>query len=80
VVTAGLLASRKITSREAVEYWIGQAVGAILAALALFIVIMSRARLRGSVLHGFLFAGERPIPAEESAVAADPGPRGRARR
>jgi aquaporin Z len=42
-VTVGLLASKKITSREAVEYWVAQAVGAILAAFVLFIVIKSRA-------------------------------------
>src|SRR3954447_11147125 len=36
-VTAGMLVSRKVTTREAVEYWIGQAVGAILAALVLVI-------------------------------------------
>jgi aquaporin Z len=41
-VTMGLLTSRKITGREAVEYWIGQAVGAILAAFVLFIVVKSR--------------------------------------
>jgi aquaporin Z len=41
-VTVGLLSSGRISSREAVEYWIGQAVGAIFAAFALFIVIKSR--------------------------------------
>jgi aquaporin Z len=42
-VTLGLLTSRRITLRDAVEYWIAQAVGAILAAFVLFIVIKSRA-------------------------------------
>jgi aquaporin Z len=42
-VTVGLLVSRKISSREAVEYWIAQAVGAIVAAGVLVIVIKSRA-------------------------------------
>src|SRR3954449_6392157 len=41
-VTVGLLSSGRISTREAVEYWIGQAVGAIVAAFALFIVIKSR--------------------------------------
>src|SRR3954453_7637073 len=40
-VTVGMLVSRKITGREAVEYWIAQAVGAILAAFVLFIVVKS---------------------------------------
>src|SRR4051794_17951289 len=42
-VTVGLLVSKKITTRDAVEYWIAQCVGAILAAFVLFIVIKSRA-------------------------------------
>src|SRR3954449_8291033 len=41
-VTVGLLTARKIGMREAVEYWIGQCVGAILASAALYIVIKSR--------------------------------------
>ena len=42
-VTLGLLVSRKITPPEAVRYWLGQVVGAILAALVLYIVIKSQA-------------------------------------
>jgi len=42
-VTLGLLTSRRITLRDAIEYWIAQAVGAIIAAFVLFIVIKSRA-------------------------------------
>jgi aquaporin Z len=42
-VTVGLLYAKRITVAEAVQYWIGQVVGAVLAALALFIVIKSRA-------------------------------------
>jgi aquaporin Z len=41
-VTAGLVASRRITLPEAVNYWIGQALGAIVAAFVLFIVIKAR--------------------------------------
>jgi aquaporin Z len=41
-VTVGLLASRKISPREAVDYWIGQVIGAVLAALVLMIVIKAR--------------------------------------
>ena len=41
-VTVGLLSSRRISTREAVEYWVGQAAGAIVAAFALFIVIKAR--------------------------------------
>src|SRR5215212_6655945 len=41
-VTVGMLFSKKITMREAVEYWAGQFAGALVAALALFIVIKSR--------------------------------------
>jgi aquaporin Z len=40
-VTVGMLVSGKVTAREAVEYWIAQAVGAILAAFVLFIVVKS---------------------------------------
>src|SRR5262245_65209220 len=42
-VTAGLVVARRITLQEAVEYWIGQIVGAVLAAFALFIIIKARA-------------------------------------
>ena len=41
-VTVGLLTSKKITSREAVDYWIGQVAGAVLAALVLMIVVKAR--------------------------------------
>src|SRR3954453_12570271 len=40
-VTVGLLVSGKIDIREAVEYWIGQVVGAVLAALVLLVVVKS---------------------------------------
>jgi aquaporin Z len=42
-VTVGLLYSKRITMTEAIQYWVGQVVGAILATLALFIIIKSRA-------------------------------------
>src|SRR3954466_12920855 len=42
-VTVGLLVSGKIAARDAVEYWIGQALGAIVAAGVLVIVVKSRA-------------------------------------
>jgi aquaporin Z len=42
-VTAGLVVARRITLQEAVEYWVGQIVGAVLAAFALFIIIKARA-------------------------------------
>jgi aquaporin Z len=42
-VTAGLLTSRRITIRDAVEYWVGQVAGAILAAVVLVIVVKARA-------------------------------------
>jgi aquaporin Z len=42
-VTAGLVVARRITLQEAVRYWIGQVIGAVLAALALFIIIKARA-------------------------------------
>lgn len=42
-VTVGLLVSKKIALRDAIEYWIGQVVGAVVAALVLFVVISSRA-------------------------------------
>ena len=41
-VTAGLLLSRKIRMDEAIRYWIAQVLGAVLAALVLFIVIKAR--------------------------------------
>src|ERR1044071_7988078 len=41
-VTVGLLVSKRITVPEAVQYWIGQVIGAIVAAFALFVVIKSR--------------------------------------
>lgn len=41
-VTLGLLVSGRITRRDAVEYWIAQVAGAIVAALAIFLVIKSR--------------------------------------
>jgi aquaporin Z len=42
-VTAGLVLARRMTLAEAVQYWVGQVLGAIVAAFALFIVIKSRA-------------------------------------
>lgn len=48
-VTLGMLSVKKITLEEAIRYWIAQCVGAILAALVLFVVIKSRAG--GYVLH-----------------------------
>jgi aquaporin Z len=41
-VTLGLVASRRLTLSEAVTYWIGQIIGAVVAAFVLFIVIKSR--------------------------------------
>lgn len=41
-VTMGLLVAKKITPPEAVRYWIGQVVGAILAALVLFVVVKAQ--------------------------------------
>jgi aquaporin Z len=41
-VTAGLLLSKRMKLDEAVRYWIAQALGAIAAALVLFIVIKAR--------------------------------------
>jgi aquaporin Z len=41
-VTAGLVVSRRLTLPEAVEYWIGQVLGAIVAAFVLFVVIKAR--------------------------------------
>src|SRR5215216_7204879 len=38
-VTAGLVLARRMTPAEAVQYWVGQVLGAIVAAFALFIVI-----------------------------------------
>jgi aquaporin Z len=41
-VTVGLLVSKRITVAEAIEYWIGQVIGAVIAAFVLFVVIKSR--------------------------------------
>ncbi|HEU4973693.1 MAG TPA: aquaporin [Baekduia sp.] len=41
-VTLGLLMARRITAPEAVRYWAGQVVGAVIAALVLLVVIKSR--------------------------------------
>src|SRR4051812_44803987 len=41
-VTVGLLSSRRIALRDAVEYWIGQVIGAIVAALLLLVVVKAR--------------------------------------
>jgi aquaporin Z len=41
-VTFGLLASGRISSREAVEYWIGQFAGALVATFVTFVLIKSR--------------------------------------
>src|SRR5215217_8313951 len=41
-VTAGLVVSRRLTLPEAVNYWIGQILGAVVAAFPLFIVIKAR--------------------------------------
>jgi aquaporin Z len=41
-VTVGLLVSKRITVGEAVQYWIGQVIGAVVAAFVLFVVIKSR--------------------------------------
>ena len=41
-VTAGLLVSKKINMREAVEYWIAQVVGAILAAAVLCVIVKAK--------------------------------------
>jgi aquaporin Z len=41
-VTAGLVASRRLTLPDAVNYWIGQILGAIVAAFVLFVVIKAR--------------------------------------
>jgi aquaporin Z len=41
-VTAGLVVSRRLTLPEAVEYWIGQVLGAVVAAFVLFVVIKAR--------------------------------------
>jgi aquaporin Z len=42
-VTMGLLVAGKVSPREAVEYWIGQVVGAILAAAVVLVLVKSRA-------------------------------------
>jgi aquaporin Z len=41
-VTVGLLVSKRVTVAEAIEYWIGQVIGAVVAAFVLFVVIKSR--------------------------------------
>jgi aquaporin Z len=41
-VTVGLLVAKRITVPEAVQYWIGQVIGAVVAAFVLFVVIKSR--------------------------------------
>src|SRR5689334_6115946 len=41
-VTLGLLASRRIEAREAVRYWIGQVIGAIVAAALLLAIVGAR--------------------------------------
>ena len=41
-VTTGLVISRRLTLPEAVHYWIGQVLGAIVAAFVLFVVIKAR--------------------------------------
>jgi aquaporin Z len=41
-VTLGLLASRKISAREAVGYWIGQVIGGIVAAALLLVIVKAR--------------------------------------
>src|SRR5215212_6247221 len=41
-VTAGLVVSRRLTLPEAVQYWIGQVLGAVVATFVLFVVIKAR--------------------------------------
>jgi aquaporin Z len=41
-VTVGLLVSKRVTVAEAIDYWIGQVIGAIVAVFLLFVVIKSR--------------------------------------
>jgi aquaporin Z len=41
-VTVGLLVSKRVTMAEAIQYWIGQVIGAVVAAFVLFVVIKSR--------------------------------------
>jgi aquaporin Z len=41
-VTVGLLVGKRLTVAEAIQYWIGQVIGAIVAAFVLFVVIKSR--------------------------------------
>lgn len=41
-VTVGLLVGRRLTVAEAVQYWVGQVIGAIVAAFVLFVVVKSR--------------------------------------
>ena len=42
-VTFGMLLCRKVTVQEAIRYWVAQVVGALAAALLLFVVIRSKA-------------------------------------
>ncbi len=41
-VTVGLLVSKRVTMADAIQYWIGQVIGAVVAAFVLFVVIKSR--------------------------------------
>jgi aquaporin Z len=41
-VTVGLLVGKRLTVAEAIQYWIGQVIGAIVAAFVLFVVVKSR--------------------------------------
>jgi aquaporin Z len=41
-VTVGLLVAKRLTVAEAIQYWIGQVIGAIVAAFVLFVVVKSR--------------------------------------
>jgi len=48
--------------------------GWALGQLWVFIIVPLAGGALGSAIHRALFEGEAPIAAEESAVAADPGP------
>ena len=52
-VTAGLLVSKKIDLRDAVEYWIAQVAGAIAASFVLLLVIKSKAGPYDLTENGF---------------------------
>ena len=52
-VTAGLLVSKRMKLDEAIRYWIAQVLGAVLAALVLFIVIKARAGGYDLTTEGF---------------------------